>query len=85
LIQRDPSEAADSDRIVNSILRYFPNAEVKDTGGIVYNLALQDMLGNFDEENEYDRILLDLLMIIDELCIGLGHSLQGVALAVKES
>ena len=33
LIQSDPSEAADSDRIISSIIKYFPNAEIKNTGG----------------------------------------------------
>jgi SAM-dependent methyltransferase len=82
LIQDDPSEAADSDRIIDSIIKYFPNAEIKITGGVIYHLALSDMLHNFDETE--DKILLDLLMIIDELCADSGQTHYGTALAIKE-
>ena len=81
-IKIDPSEAADSEKIVEAIYKYFPNAEVKYTGGVVYHQVLNDMLNNFDEKN--DKILLDLLMIIDELCAKLGQTHYGVALALKE-
>lgn len=81
-IEIDPSEAADSERIVEAIYRYFPNAEVKYTGGVVYHQVLNDMLNNFDEKD--DNILLDLLMIIDELCAKLGQTHYGIALAIKE-
>jgi len=82
LIKKDPSEAADSDRIINAVYKYFPNAEIKNTGGVIYHLALSDMIHNFDEEN--DKILLDLLMIIDELCSKSGQNHYGIALAFKE-
>lgn len=81
-IEIDPSEAADSDRIVSAIYKHFPNAEIKITGGVVYHLALNDMLNNFDETD--DKILLDLLMIIDELCTNFGQTHYAVALAFKE-
>lgn len=83
LIQDDPSEAADSDKIIPAILKCFPNADIKYTGGVVYHLALSDMLHNFDDED--DKILLDLLMIIESLCIDLGQTHYGIALAFKES
>lgn len=82
LIKSDPSEAADSNSIIDAIYKYFPNAEIKKTGGVIYHLALSDMLHNFDEKD--DEILLDLLMIIDELCVELGQTHYGVALAFKE-
>jgi len=82
LIKKDPSEAADSDKIIDAIYKYFPNAEIKNTGGVIYHLALSDMIHNFDEKN--DKILLDLLMIIDELCSKLGQNHYGIALAIKE-
>ncbi|MBI4650251.1 hypothetical protein HY745_02990 [Candidatus Desantisbacteria bacterium] len=81
-INSNPSEAADSDKILDTIIKYFPNAEIQKTGGIIYHLVLSNMLHNFDENN--DKILLDLLLLIDELCIDLGQSHYGVALAIKE-
>ena len=82
LIANDPSEAADSERIVEALYKHFPNVEVKATGGVVYHLALSDMLHNFNEET--DRALIDLLMLVDELCLRLGQTHYGVALAFKE-
>ena len=82
LIEDDPSEAADSEGIVDAIYKHFPQAEFKATGGVVYHLVLNDMLNNFDEND--DKILLDLLMIIDELYTKLGQTHYGVALAFKE-
>ena len=82
LVDNDPSEAADSERIVDALYKYFPNVEFRATGGVVYHLALSDMLHNFNEET--DKALIDLLMLIDELCIRLGQTHYGVALAFKE-
>ncbi|MGJ3249117.1 MAG: class I SAM-dependent methyltransferase [Elainellaceae cyanobacterium] len=82
LVQSDPSEAADSDRIIDAIYQHFPNAEIKNTGGVIYHLALSDMLHNFNEND--DKILLDLLMIIDELCTKLGQTHYAIALAFKD-
>ena len=81
LMQIDPSEAADSERILYFVNQYFPKAEVTLTGGVVYHLALSDVLHNFDESR--DRHLLDLLMIIDDLCAELGESTYATALAIK--
>ena len=82
IIKKDPSEAADSDRIIDSVYKYFPNAVIKNTGGLVYHLVLSDMIHNFDEKN--DKIIIELLMIIDELYSKLGQNHYGVALAFKE-
>lgn len=81
LIETDPSEAADSDRIIEAINKYFPNAEIKKIGGVIYHLALSNMFHNFDENT--DKILLDLLMIIDELCADAGQTHYATALAFK--
>ncbi|MDY7024461.1 MAG: methyltransferase domain-containing protein, partial [Cyanobacteriota bacterium] len=81
MIQTDPSEAADSERILECVLKYFPDAEITLTGGVIYHLALSDILHNFDESK--DRYLLDLLMMIDHLCTELGETHYGVALALK--
>ncbi len=67
--RQDPSEAADSERIIESVRKYFPDAEITLTGGLVYHMTLSQILHNFDEEDECDAALLNLLMLIDELCI----------------
>ncbi|MCH8506898.1 MAG: class I SAM-dependent methyltransferase [Ectothiorhodospiraceae bacterium] len=83
LIASDPSEAADSEKIISSIKKYFPNAEINLTGGAIYHTALSDMISNFEEEEENDQLILDLLMIIDELLIDLGENQYATALAIK--
>lgn len=81
LIASDPSEAPDSEKIISSINKYFPNAEITFTGGAIYNTALSDMIGNFDETS--DQFVLNLLMIIDELLAELGENQYATALAIK--
>jgi SAM-dependent methyltransferase len=65
----DPSEAAQSGQILESILRHFPNAEIIPTGGAVYHLALSEVIHNFDENDEYDLAILDLMLLVDELSL----------------
>ena len=45
------------------------------------HLALNDIIHNFDEIQ--DKPLLDLLMMIDKLCIDLGETHYAIALAFK--
>lgn len=83
LWQDDPSEAADSSNILDAIKATFTKPFIQTTGGVIYHLALKDMLANFDHE-ETDSILLDLLLLIDELVADLGENHYAVALAIKE-
>ncbi len=69
IAKSDPSEAAQSSLILECVRRYFPQAEITLCGGTVYHLTLTDVLFNLDEDNEYDRALLELLLLIDELTI----------------
>lgn len=69
----DPSEAADSSRILENVVKYFPNAEITLTGGSVYFLTLTDILHNIDESDVKDKAILDLLLIIDELATKSGY------------
>lgn len=69
LAKEDPSEAADSDRILEAVSRHFPDAQITKVGGVVYHLALRDIIHNFDEQNEDDRALLGALLLVDEVSI----------------
>jgi SAM-dependent methyltransferase len=80
LKQSDPSEAADSGRILDCAIRRFPGAEVVLTGGVIYNLALSDVLANLTEK---DQALLSRLLLLDDQCVGAGHTLYATALAFK--
>lgn len=79
----DPSEAADSERILPAVAEVFPGAHVQATGGVVYHLALNDVLANFDESGDNDRLLLDMLMLVDDMAVALGETHYAVALAEK--
>lgn len=83
MIEIDPSEAADSEKIIESIKEIFPQAEITLTGGVVYQLALSDILHNFDDSQ--DKYLLDFLMLIDDLCTQLGETNYATALAIKRA
>lgn len=63
MLRDDPSEAADSENILPAVKKHFPDARIVPLGGIVYNLALMDILTNIPEDC---GLLRDLLAIDDE-------------------
>lgn len=83
LASADPSEAVHSSEILPAVRKYFPNVDIQFTGGAIYNLTLADIIHNFDESDEKDRMILELLLMIDELCSDLGSNHYAVALATK--
>lgn len=81
MISSDPSEAADSERIVHCVKKFFPNAEITLTGGVIYSLALSKILQNFDESK--DQYILNLLMTIDDSYTKQYDTFYATALAIK--
>lgn len=81
LMKNDPSEAADSGSILDAVRKYFPDASITLTGGCVYHLCLNDILANFEDSR--DDTLLDLLLIVDDICAGMGQTHYAVAFASK--
>ena len=83
--KKDPSEAADSSRIIASIRSHFPNATIKLTGGVLYHIALMHVLQNFDEDSEADAALLNFILMLDETLIEVPgvESHYAVAFATK--
>ncbi|NHZ33435.1 class I SAM-dependent methyltransferase [Massilia rubra] len=77
----DPSECVDSANILPSVRAVFPNAAVVPAGGIVYMLALNDILANLDEER--DDGLLAALLAIDDIYSDAGDFVYAVAHARK--
>jgi SAM-dependent methyltransferase len=82
MIERDPSEAADSDNILPAVKRLFPGASIVLTGGVVYNLALQDILANF--EDDADGELLRSLLTLDADLAAKGLTHYACAFAPKQ-
>jgi SAM-dependent methyltransferase len=81
LIATDPSEAADSDRIIEAIKRTFAHPEIKFTGGALYHLALNDILWNFRSED--DLVILHHILMLDLLLAENGTTHYAVAFARK--
>ena len=78
----DPSEAADSSNILKSVKEIFPRSVIIPTGGIIYHLALNDILANLDDE--FDSVLLQSLLLLDETLAKMGHTQYAVAIATKD-
>jgi SAM-dependent methyltransferase len=81
IIAADPSECADSSNILPELMRIFPDAWVRKTGGGVYHLAVNDILHNIVAAKDYD--LLERLLEVDDECIKIGETHYAVAIAVK--
>jgi ubiquinone/menaquinone biosynthesis C-methylase UbiE len=69
IVNEDPSEAPDSERILTAVKKHFPNALIIPTGGAVYNLALTHTLHHFDPKQPAEEALLRNLMLIDEMAV----------------
>lgn len=80
----DPSEAADSERIVGALQTLFPNGELIYLGGAIYHLALNDILENFDPNHDEDKVILDLLMLLDDQLSARGENHFATFLARKQ-
>jgi SAM-dependent methyltransferase len=83
MMAADPTEAADSGRILSAVKMAFPQARLIPTGGIIYHLALNDVLANFGEDEE-DQAMLESLLLLDEILARSGHTQYAVAIARKD-
>ncbi len=80
MIAMDPSEAADSSRILASVEDTFPEAEVKLTGGIVYSLAFNDIIHHMRWDPLDPVLALGMLLDFQAADNGLTHYATAVAL-----
>jgi len=71
----DPTEALDSERIIDRLKFYFPDAVVKNIGGNVYHLGLSDILTNIPE----DSSLLKWSLRLDRLLSFMPHYIVAFA------
>ncbi len=81
MLATDPTEAADSQAIVPALYEIFPKIDILRTGGIVYHLALVDIIGNFNEQS--DLPLLEALLLLDEEIARAGHTHYAVGIGQK--
>lgn len=79
MISVDPTEAADSSRILGALERHFPHAWVRPTGGVMYSLALEDVIYNVDDT--LDEGFVSQAMLLDEALTDMGEFHYAVAIA----
>lgn len=81
MIAADPSEAADSERILTVLPQVFPAAEIHPTGGVIYHTGLNDVLANLDTPE--DAPILQLALLLDQTLSRQGMNQYAVAIAAK--
>jgi SAM-dependent methyltransferase len=81
MIAADPSEAADSGRILERVRTLLPNPSIWMLGGCIYFIALNDVLANVDLE--HDSELLESLLILDLALSELGENLYAACISVR--
>lgn len=84
LADEDPSECADSGRILQAVHKVFPTAKTILTGGAIYHTALNDALANFNEDDPKDRAILDCLLQIDLMMAERGETHYAFSMCQKE-
>ena len=72
LIASDPTEAADSARIVDEVSRMFPQGRWIMLGGAIYHIGLNDLFWNFERFDAPQ--LLEQCLIVDDLLSELGEN-----------
>lgn len=82
MIAMDPTEAADSGRIVEAANALFPSGSWTMTGGAIYALALNDLIGNFERPPDGGR-WLQWCLAVDDLLSDMGESHHGVFVTPK--
>ena len=81
MIAIDPTEAVDSGRIVEVLRARIPGIQIVPTGGVIYQLGLRDILGNFTASPE-DDALLALGLLLDREISNLRNTHYAVAVAL---
>jgi hypothetical protein len=81
MMATDPSECADSARILPELARHFPEADVIPTGGGIYVVGLNDVLHNIVAAN--DTATVDRAMDLDQACADLGETNYATAMGIK--
>jgi SAM-dependent methyltransferase len=79
LASRDPTECADSERILPELRALFPTHVLAPLGGVIYHTALNDVLANLDPAR--DSHWLDLAFELEHLCIEAGRFQYAAAIA----
>lgn len=67
--QTDPSEAIRSQDIIPLLKKFFNIKTIRYFGGSIFNLLFNGIINNFDEDDEKDRALIEIILLIEETLI----------------
>lgn len=81
MMATDPSEAADSSRILPAIRQQFSEPDIWMLGGSIYHLCLNDILANLSPEE--DRSLLSSLLVLDDMLAETGDCHYAACIAER--
>lgn len=81
LMATDPSEAADSERILPALRARFPGVEIVLTGGGVYHVGLNDVLHHLLASG--DQAQLEAALALDDALVAEGETHYAVAWAQR--
>jgi hypothetical protein len=70
--RNDPSEAIRSEEIIPLFYRFFDVIEKIEWGGTILHPLFHKIVGNFDINNEKDKIILDLIFIFEQVLLKEG-------------
>lgn len=80
MIERDPSEAADSGAILPSLKKFFPDAEIRPLGGAIFPHALKGVYPKITPDDDW---VFDMVLSLDAAFRAKGESHNTFALARK--
>ena len=82
MILSDPSEAAESDRIISELANRFELLERHDLGGTLLHLVLDDIAHNFDAETVVAADALQALFSTEDALLHAGELSSDFVFAV---
>lgn len=80
----DPSEAIHSEEIMDAINRHFHVEEFNFTGGTLLQYMLQDIAGNFRQDDPESIKMLDLIFTIEKNLVDSGDLLPHFAMIIAK-
>ena len=82
--ENDPSEAVRSGEIMALLERFFTVLEFKPYGGSLLQFIVEDIVGNFDDNDQEDRAWLEMLEFVENTLEEYGVIKSDFALIVSE-
>jgi 2-polyprenyl-3-methyl-5-hydroxy-6-metoxy-1,4-benzoquinol methylase len=83
-LRLDPSEAIRSAEIINTLKMYFDIIEFRPYGGGILHMLFSGIMGNFDENNDSDVAILEIIATFEEVLEKAGAIQSDFAVIVAQ-